>query len=94
MKTYSLIAPPSADDATLAGRGELGALVHAFDRASTPFGPIDDCPQSLSTAVHIVLTSAFAMWMVWGPERTILYNDAYARPTGAVCNFLSSRRAD
>jgi signal transduction histidine kinase len=32
-------------------------------------------------ATQILLTSRFAMWMGWGPELTMLYNDAYARMT-------------
>ena len=38
-------------------------------------------PQSLRTAVRIVLGSRFAMWMAWGPELTFFYNDAYAADT-------------
>ena len=41
-------------------------------------GPLDGWPQSLRTAVRIVLGSRFAMWMAWGPELTFFYNDAYA----------------
>ncbi len=28
-----------------------------------------------------MLTSRFTMWMAWGPELTMMYNDAYARTT-------------
>ena len=38
-------------------------------------------PQTLKTAVHILLTSRFEMWMAWGPELPFLYNDAYRRKT-------------
>ena len=37
-------------------------------------------PQSLRTVVNILLSSRYAMWMAWGPDLTMLYNDAY-RPT-------------
>src|SRR6476469_4375735 len=36
---------------------------------------------SLRSAVRILLTSRFAMWMAWGPQLTMLYNDAYWRNT-------------
>ena len=52
-----------------------------FDWAATPLGPAAAWPDSLKAAVRIVLTSGFPMWMAWGPELTILYNDAYARTT-------------
>src|SRR5215210_1899278 len=51
------------------------------DWAATPLGPMDGWPQSLRTAVRIVLGSRFAMWMAWGPELTFFYNDAYREDT-------------
>jgi signal transduction histidine kinase len=56
-------------------------LVRSFDWASTPLGAMDSWPQGLQATVRILLTSRFPMWMFWGPELTILYNDAYARTT-------------
>ncbi|HJU16384.1 MAG TPA: ATP-binding protein [Stellaceae bacterium] len=61
----------------LAGGGELGALMRAFDWASTPLGQPEDWPQSLKTAVRIMLTSRQPMWIGWGKDLTYLYNDAY-----------------
>jgi signal transduction histidine kinase/DNA-binding response OmpR family regulator len=66
--------------AFLAGGGKLGALMRAKDWSTTPVGPVDGWPQSLRTAVQIMLGSRYAMWMSWGRERTFFYNDAY-RPT-------------
>src|SRR5690348_14353948 len=42
---------------------------------------MDTWPQSLQTAVRILVTSRFSMWMAWGPELTFLCNDAYRRDT-------------
>ena len=55
--------------------------ISAFDWSATPLGPAGSWPQSLRTAVRIVLGSRFSMWMAWGPELTFLYNDAYAADT-------------
>jgi signal transduction histidine kinase len=60
---------------------EMATRMRAFDWAATPLGPVHTWPQSLRTAVRIVLTSRFAMWMGWGPDLTFFYNDAYARMT-------------
>ena len=60
---------------------EMSELVSKFDWAATPLGPASAWPDSLKAVVRIVLTSGFPMWMAWGPELTILYNDAYARTT-------------
>lgn len=59
----------------------MAELVGAFDWARTSIGPAGDWPDSLKTTVRILLTSRFPMWMAWGPELTVLYNDAYARTT-------------
>ncbi|MGA3049758.1 MAG: PAS domain-containing protein [Terracidiphilus sp.] len=60
---------------------EMPRLVDAFDWASTPVGPAAEWPDSLKAVVRILLTSRFPMWMAWGPDLTILYNDAYRRTT-------------
>jgi PAS domain S-box-containing protein len=61
--------------------GEMNELVQAFNWAATPLGDAAVWPPSLKTTVRILLTSRFPMWMAWGPELTVLYNDAYARTT-------------
>jgi len=55
----------------------------AFDWATTPLGPQDAWPQSLRTALDMMLGSAHAMCLAWGPDRTLLYNDGYAPVLGA-----------
>ncbi|MGY2051353.1 ATP-binding protein [Methylobacterium sp. JK268] len=61
----------------LAGGGELGALIRGYDWAATPLGPAPAWPQSLKTAVRIMLTSRQPIWIGWGRDLTFLYNDAY-----------------
>jgi PAS domain S-box-containing protein len=60
---------------------EMPRLVDAFDWASTPVGPAAEWPDSLKAVVRILLTSRFPMWMAWGHDLTVLYNDAYRRTT-------------
>jgi signal transduction histidine kinase/CheY-like chemotaxis protein len=66
----------------LANAGSMGALMQACDWSKTPIGPVDGWPKTLQTAVSILLTSRFAMWLGWGSELTFLYNDAYAPTLG------------
>lgn len=58
-------------------------LTRATDWASTPLGPVDHWPQSLRTAVDMMLGSGHAMCIAWGKDRTLLYNDAYAPILGS-----------
>src|SRR5580693_8665861 len=60
---------------------EIGPDLTAVDWTSTPLGPVDRWPQSLRTAVSILLASRFSMWMAWGPELTFFCNAAYRRDT-------------
>jgi PAS domain S-box-containing protein len=60
---------------------EVGRDLAAVDWDATPLGPPDAWPQSLKTAVRILLSSKFSMWMAWGPELTFFCNDSYRRDT-------------
>ena len=61
----------------LAGGGEMGAAVRAFDWAATPLGPPTVWPQSLRSLVSLMLASPQPMFLAWGAKRTWLYNDAF-----------------
>src|SRR6201991_4865637 len=60
---------------------EVGRHLAAVDWARTPLGPPPQWPQSLQTAVSILLSSRFSMWMAWGPDLTFFCNAAYRRDT-------------
>src|SRR5215471_16216061 len=68
---------PSPETTFLDGGGELGALMRDYDWTQTPLGPPQHWPQSLKTAVRIMLTSRQPFWLGWGPDLTYLYNDPY-----------------
>ena len=57
--------------------GEMAERIRVHDWAATPLGPMEAWPQSLRTAVDIMLASPNPVSIVWGPERVQLYNDAY-----------------
>ena len=59
----------------------MSQLISAYDWSTTPLGHVSSWPDSLKAAVRILVTSRFPMWMAWGPELTMLYNDAYAHVT-------------
>ncbi|MEX0761739.1 MAG: PAS domain-containing protein [Dehalococcoidia bacterium] len=74
--------PGATDDSHqhdfLAGAGETRTLIRSFDWSGTALGPVDGWPQSLRTAVAIMLANQSPMSILWGPEKIQLYNDAYA----------------
>ena len=78
----------------LSGGGDMGALMRATDWSQTPFGPVEAWPQSLRTAVSIMLESRFAMVVAWGPEFRFFYNDRYRPVLGAKHPALGKAGAD
>ncbi|KYF77730.1 hypothetical protein BE11_31035 [Sorangium cellulosum] len=64
-------------DDVFPGTSALAALCRAKDWGSTALGPVERWPQSLKTAVSIVLGSSFPMIVLWGPELVQIYNDGY-----------------
>ncbi len=72
----------------------MAAAVAAHDWRATPLGPIEAWPQSLKTAVGIMLTSRYAMWMLWGPELTFFCNDAYRPTLGVKGDWALGARSD
>jgi signal transduction histidine kinase/PAS domain-containing protein len=77
-KDETLAADPEGASASfLAGGGEMGALLRAKDWSQTELGAPDRWPQSLKTALRIMLTSRQPIWVGWGAELFFFYNDAY-----------------
>ena len=57
--------------------GDVGARLSAWGEAQGGFGPPEAWPTALQNAVGLILGSGFPMFVVWGPERILIYNDAY-----------------
>ncbi|MBW4677631.1 MAG: response regulator [Desmonostoc geniculatum HA4340-LM1] len=76
MKNQSTSAS-NADGNFLLGGHEMGARMRELDWSKTSLGPTQHWPQSLKTAVRIMLTSRQPMFVWWGEELINLYNDPY-----------------
>lgn len=57
--------------------GTMGELIRNKDWSTTSLGAIESWPQSLKTAVSIILNSQHPMFVAWGSEQVFIYNDAY-----------------
>lgn len=67
-------AVPTHDDAQ--------ALIARTDWSRSPLGDASAWPQSLRTAVDIVLHSPMPMLLLWGPQLTQIYNNGFAMLAG------------
>ncbi|WP_309092037.1 GAF domain-containing protein, partial [Phenylobacterium sp.] len=66
-------------------KGEFGARLA---REGVPgLGLPGEWPQALANAAALVLQSAFPMFIIWGPERRLIYNAAY-------CAILGDKHPD
>ena len=77
----------------LAGGGEMGGRIREHDWSATPLGPVETWPQSLWSAVSILLPSRAQVVLFWGPEFIAIYNDAYAPVFGAKHPWALGRPA-
>ena len=68
----------------LVGGGEMGELVRGTDWSKTPVGPVETWPQSLRTAVSIMLNAHFPMYIAWGKDFTQFYNNGYRPILGST----------
>jgi PAS domain S-box-containing protein len=76
------IAPAEHVVDFLVGGGEMGALMRSHDWSTTELGPPEGWPQSLRTAVRLMLNTGHPMYIFWGESGACLYNDAYRQSIG------------
>ena len=60
----------------------MGALMRTHDWRSTSLGPPQTWPQTLRTALRLLLNTGHPMYIWWGPELLCFYNDAYRQSIG------------
>lgn len=76
--TITSSADPVKPHSPFRGGGATGELIRQLDWANTPLGAVSGWPQSLITAVNLILSAKFPMMVHWGDELVHFYNDGYA----------------
>ena len=61
----------------LQSSSDMAERVRQHDWASTPLGPLEHWPDVLKTTVALCFASSFPQSIIWGPQLTMLYNDAF-----------------
>lgn len=80
VEAEAVACPPRRPSALPEGAiavNETAALVRAYDWSTTPLGAMRNWPQSLKTAVELMLACRFPMMVLWTRELVQIYNDAY-----------------
>jgi PAS domain S-box-containing protein len=68
---------PDTFESSAASFREMVERVHVHEWRNTSLGPAETWPSSLRGMVRLLLSSKFPMFVLWGDERTLVYNDAY-----------------
>ena len=74
---------PEIPAAAGAGSAPMSQLLRAHDWRQSPLGPPATWTRELQTIVDLMLGSKFPMFVAYGPQLGLLYNDAYAEVLGA-----------
>lgn len=61
----------------ISGGGEMGSLIRSYDWTTTSLGAPASWPLSLKTSIAIMLRSGYTIFVWWGPDMIMFYNDAY-----------------
>ncbi|MCW8108426.1 PAS domain-containing protein [Alteromonas ponticola] len=64
------------------GDNAVASLIRAHDWSTSSLGHPDTWPQVLRTVTTLILNSKFPMFLAWGPQLALLYNDAYVNLLG------------
>jgi signal transduction histidine kinase/ActR/RegA family two-component response regulator len=67
-----------AAEALFTGPGEMRVRCRALDWRATPLGSVETWPAALCAAVRLCLDCGFASSVQAGPDRVLIYNDAYS----------------
>jgi PAS domain S-box-containing protein len=68
---------PPARLAFLAEAGQTGREILAHDWSGHPLGPLTGWPVSLRSTLATMLACPAAMFLSWGPDGIVFFNDAY-----------------
>ena len=60
----------------------MGARIRAFAWSTTELGDPETWPQSLRTAIRLMLNTRHPVFIFWGPQSLCFYNDAYSVTLG------------
>jgi len=76
------VEPEAAGGGLFDRAGATGRLMRSKDWSTTALGPVDRWPESLKTAVRLMLASPAPGFIWWGDDLIHLHNDACARLFG------------
>ena len=83
-----------AASARILGSGEMAQRIRSHSWADTPLGDIEQWPRELVCAVNMMISSKLICCLIWGTDRTLIYNDLYQPLLGNKPYSLGARFLD
>ncbi|WP_167235490.1 hybrid sensor histidine kinase/response regulator [Massilia genomosp. 1] len=83
-----------ASEGFLRNGGVTGEMLRQRDWPGHELGAAASWPQALKTVVSLMLNSRFAMFVAWGPQFRLFYNDKYAELLQDRHPFAMGKRFD
>ena len=83
MSTALPTIPAAAQASLLSAGGEMAGLIARFDWSRTELGPIEQWPAHRTLALANMLRCPMPIATLWGEVGVLIYNDPYARFSGA-----------
>ncbi|MBZ6411620.1 MAG: response regulator [Methylobacterium sp.] len=80
--------------AFLAGGGRAAEMIRARDWTGHPLGGPETWPDSLRTAVSLILNSPESMILAWGPDLHFFFNETYFPLLGPRLDWAMGERFD
>lgn len=71
------VDPARVESPILSGGGRAGARIRSFPWHETPVGPMESWDSGLVSALNLILSTRFPMFLTWGPGHQLFHNDAY-----------------
>ena len=77
-----MAAIAGSSSASPSDQKQVSALIAAIDWSATSLGPRADWPPHLTATLSLMLHASIPMFLLWGQEGLLLYNDAYSQFAG------------
>ncbi|MDB5792753.1 MAG: domain S-box protein [Massilia sp.] len=86
----TIVAEQTQQHGFLDKGGKVGLRIGKLDWSLHPLGPVHAWDAALRACLEAVLGSSRPSFMVWGPDLTLFFNDAYEPMLGAKAHSLGS----
>lgn len=83
MKANMMIKESATLENVFCGNSQMAARMREYDWDNSVLGPVENWSPTLKISIRIILQSAYPMFVWWGKEMIMFYNDSYISGLGS-----------